>query len=103
MAIKIIESVRITLERTPPELSADLIERGIVIAGGASLLRGLDKVISEETGLACFVADDPLTCVVRGAGILLEDQDLLDKVLSPLVKSSTRFFQASFKSISFLI
>ncbi len=64
----IVEASKITLEHTPPELAADLIDRGIVMAGGGSLLRGLDKRIAEETGLPVHVADDPLTAVVMGTG-----------------------------------
>ena len=64
----IVDAAKITLENTPPELSADLIDRGIVMAGGGSLLRNLDKRIAEETGLPVHVADDPLTAVVLGTG-----------------------------------
>ncbi len=78
----IIEMVKSTLEQTPPELSADIIERGIVLAGGSSLLRGLDKLMSEETGLPVHVAEDPLTCVVKGTGKYLEELDRLAKVHS---------------------
>jgi rod shape-determining protein MreB len=77
---QIIESVRITLERTPPELSADLIERGIVMAGGGSLLKGLDKLIQEETGLPVHVAEDPLTAVALGTGKVLSEIHYLKKV-----------------------
>ncbi|MBU0694376.1 MAG: rod shape-determining protein [Candidatus Omnitrophica bacterium] len=77
---KIVEATKITLEKTPPELAADLIERGIVLCGGGSLLRGLDKLISEETGLASFVADDPLTAVALGTGKILEDPKFLKKI-----------------------
>ena len=69
----IVESVRLTLEKTPPELSADLIDRGIVLAGGGSLLRGLDKMIAEETGLPVHVAENPVTAVALGVGKGLED------------------------------
>ncbi len=72
----IVEAVRATLDRCPPELSGDLIDRGIVLAGGGALLRGLDKLITEETGLPVIIAEDPLTAIVRGTGIILQDLDL---------------------------
>ena len=68
----IIETVTRTLERTEPELAADLVDNGIVLAGGGALLRGIDTVISNATGLDCRIADDPLTCVARGTAIYLE-------------------------------
>lgn len=68
------------LEETPPELLSDILERGIVITGGGSLIRGLDKKIAEETKMTVWVADDPLTTVVRGCGKVLENLDLLAKV-----------------------
>ena len=77
---QIVEAVRITLERTPPELSADLIEKGLILAGGGSLLRGMDKLISEETGLPVHLADDPLTAVVLGTGKVLRELRYLKKV-----------------------
>lgn len=76
----ILEAIRITLERTPPELSADLISRGLVLAGGGALLRGLDKIISEETGLPVHIADDPLTAVALGTGRYLSDINLLKRL-----------------------
>lgn len=76
----ILEAVRITLERTPPELSADLIDRGIVLAGGGALLRSLDKLISGETGLPVHIADDPLTAVALGTGKYLSDFRLLKRL-----------------------
>jgi rod shape-determining protein MreB len=78
----IVESVRITLERCPPELSADLVERGIVLAGGGALLRGLDKLISEETGLPVHVAEDPLSAVAEGTGKVLQELEFLTKLTS---------------------
>ncbi len=71
----ILESVKAALEQTPPELCADVVETGIVLTGGGALLKGLDRLISEETGLPVFVADDPLTCVARGGGRALELMD----------------------------
>lgn len=79
----ILESIRVTMEETPPELLADIMDRGIVLAGGGALLRGLDRLISIETQTQVHIADDPLTAVVRGTGIVLEDLDLLSTVLLP--------------------
>jgi rod shape-determining protein MreB len=78
----ILESIRVSLERCPPELSADLIERGVVLAGGGALLRGMDQLISEETALPVHVAEDPLSAVVEGTGHILEETELLRKVAS---------------------
>ncbi len=78
----ILESIRISLERCPPELSADLIERGVVLAGGGALLRGMDQLISEETALPVHIAEDPLSAVVEGTGHTLEETELLRKVAS---------------------
>lgn len=75
----IVESVRITLERCPPELSADLVERGIVLAGGGALLRGLDRLLAEETGLPVHVAEDPLSAVAEGTGKVLQEFNYLRK------------------------
>lgn len=77
----IIDAVRISLERTPPELSADILDRGIIISGGGALLRGIDERLREETNLPIHVAEDSLTCVVRGCGKVLEDIDYYKKVL----------------------
>ncbi|MBU1862815.1 MAG: rod shape-determining protein [Candidatus Omnitrophica bacterium] len=82
----ILDAVRITLERTPPELSADLIDRGLILAGGGSLLRGLDKLISEETGLPVNIADDPLTSIAIGTGRTLGELKFLKKVTSEVGK-----------------
>ncbi len=77
---QIIEVVRTTLEQTPPELAADIIDQGIVLAGGGSLLTNLDEVLRDATGLPVVVADDPLRCVALGAGEALEDPELLARV-----------------------
>ncbi|NPA58795.1 MAG: rod shape-determining protein [Aquificae bacterium] len=76
----IINAVRIALEKTPPELSADIVERGIVLAGGGSLLHGLDIRLREETNLPVYYCDDPLTAVARGIGQAIDDIDLIKKI-----------------------
>jgi rod shape-determining protein MreB len=76
----IINAVRIALERTPPELSADIIDRGIILTGGGAQLKNFDKRLREETQLPVFLTEDPLTSVVMGAGKLLDDLDLLKKI-----------------------
>ncbi len=76
----IVEAVRIALERTPPELAADIVDKGIVLAGGGALLRNLDVLLREETGLPVMLADDPLTAVVMGAGKVLDELTLLKDV-----------------------
>ncbi|MBN1493901.1 MAG: rod shape-determining protein [Candidatus Omnitrophica bacterium] len=76
----ILDAIRITLEKTPPELSADLVDRGLILAGGGALLKGLDKIISEETGLAVHIADDPLTAIALGTGRALSEISFLKKV-----------------------
>ncbi|WP_298617576.1 rod shape-determining protein [uncultured Thermosynechococcus sp.] len=78
----IIEAIKRTLERTPPELAADIVDRGIMLAGGGALLRGLDTLISHETGIAVHVAADPLRCVVMGTGRVLENFKDLARVFS---------------------
>ncbi len=77
----IVEVVRVALENTPPELSSDLVDRGIMMAGGGSLLRGLDRLLSKETGLPVKVSKDPLFCVVNGAGKVLEELDFFREAL----------------------
>jgi rod shape-determining protein MreB len=84
----ILESIKATLEITPPELVADIYERGIVLTGGGSLLRGLDTLIARETSIPVRVADDPITTVVRGAGALLEQEDLLKDIALPSAHQS---------------
>lgn len=76
----ILDTLKVALENTPPELAADIVDRGIVLAGGGALLRGLDILIANATDLPVVVAEDPLTAVVRGVGKMLDDLDLLKKV-----------------------
>jgi len=77
----VVDAVRMTLEKTPPELASDIMDRGIVMAGGGSLLRGLDKHLSQETDMSVYVVDDPISCVAYGTGKILEEIDTLKKVL----------------------
>lgn len=76
----ILDTIRVTLENTPPELSADIVDKGIVLAGGGALLKGLDIVIRENTGVPVIVPDDPLTAVVRGCGQMLDKLDVLKRI-----------------------
>ena len=78
----IVDSVKTTIEETPPELLADIMSKGIHLAGGGSLLRGLDTLITKRTKISTKIIDDPLTAVVRGAGIVLENLDELKEVLA---------------------
>jgi rod shape-determining protein MreB len=80
IVVAIIDAVKVALEKTPPELSADIIDRGIILTGGGSLLKNIDKRIREETQLPVFITEDPLTTVVLGAGKMLDDLDLLRKI-----------------------
>jgi len=77
-----LESVRITLERCPPELSADLVERGIVMAGGGALVRGIDRLVAKETGLPVHVAEDPMSAVAEGTGQVLQNIEFLTRLTS---------------------
>ena len=79
---QVLDAIRITLERTPPELSADIIDQGITLTGGGALLRGLDKLIHNETGMPVKIAENPLDCVATGAGMVLDNIDKLTDVLS---------------------
>jgi rod shape-determining protein MreB and related proteins len=79
----IVEAVKVTLERTPPELAGDIADRGIVLAGGGALLKNFDALLREETGLPVFLAEDPLSSVVIGAGKALEELDILRQVCTP--------------------
>jgi rod shape-determining protein MreB len=76
----ILDAIKITLENTPPELAADIMDRGIVMTGGGALLKGLDVLISKETGMPVHVADEPLLCVVKGCGKCLDNLDILKRV-----------------------
>lgn len=78
---KIVDVVKMTLEKTPPELSSDIMQKGIVLAGGGALIKNLDKLLSIETGMPVYIADEPLDCVVRGSGKTLEDLERLKTVL----------------------
>ncbi|MCI5946484.1 MAG: rod shape-determining protein [Oscillospiraceae bacterium] len=78
----VIEAIKVTLEKTPPELAADIIDQGITLAGGGALIRGLDKLINKETGMPVNIADSPLDCVADGTGKVLEDLDKLHEVLN---------------------
>ena len=78
---KILDSIKLTLEKTPPELAADLVEKGIVLTGGGALIKNLDKYISKETNMPVYIADEPLECVVRGTGKVLEELERLKPVL----------------------
>ena len=79
--MSIVDAVKMTVEETPPELVADIMDKGIILAGGGALLRGLDKLLTLNTKMPVHIADDPLTSVVRGTGLVLEDIDLLKDVL----------------------
>lgn len=78
---KIVEAIKETLERTPPELAADIIDRGITLTGGGALLRGVDKLVSSETGIDVHIAETPLDCVANGTGYVLDHMDVLKDVL----------------------
>jgi rod shape-determining protein MreB len=79
--VQIVEAIKETIEETPPELVADIMDQGIVLAGGGALLGGLDRRVAEATQMPVHIADDPLTCVVRGTGRVLEELDQLERVL----------------------
>jgi rod shape-determining protein MreB len=86
----IVDLIKMTLEATPPELTADIHERGILLTGGGSLLRGIDAVIAEAAEIPVRIADDPTTAVIRGLGILLDDANLLKDVVLPSARERTR-------------
>jgi rod shape-determining protein MreB len=79
----IVDAVRTALERTPPELAADIVDKGIVLTGGGALLKGLDRMLHQETNLPITVADDPLSCVALGTGKVLDELNLLKRVAIP--------------------
>jgi rod shape-determining protein MreB len=79
---QVVKAVKDALEKTPPELGADIAERGLVLTGGGALLTDLDRLLTEETGLPVIVADDPLTCVARGSGLALEKMDKLGSIFA---------------------
>ena len=80
--MSVLDAIRTTLERTPPELSADIIDHGITLTGGGAMLRGLDQLISKETGMPVQVAENPLDCVAAGTGKLLENLNSMKELLS---------------------
>ena len=77
----IVEAIKSTLEHTPPELASDIMDRGIILAGGGALLKGIDILISHETGIVTHIAEDPLHCVVKGTEEILKNSVMLDKIL----------------------
>ena len=79
---KIIDAIKSCLEKTPPELASDIMDRGIVLAGGGALLNGLDTLISEQTGIPVFVAEDPLSSVVLGTSKIIDNIDKLKNIIS---------------------
>ncbi len=78
---QIIQGIKEVLERTPPELSSDVLDRGIVMSGGTALLRNLDKYITKSTGIPAHVADDPIFCVIKGLATAVENLDVFEKAL----------------------
>lgn len=86
----IVEGIKTTLEVTPPELIADIYQRGLVLVGGGSLLRGLDEIIAKNIKIPVRIIDDPITCAVRGMGIILDDEKLLHEVVMPTMREDGR-------------
>ena len=78
----IVDAIKVALEKTPPELSADIVDKGIVLAGGGALLRNIDVMFREETNLPVMMAEDPLTAVVRGSGRVLDQEELMKAILT---------------------
>jgi len=83
-----VDAVRSVLERTPPELSSDIMDRGVLMTGGGSLLENMDRLLSEETGVPVCKAEDPMTCVARGTGQALEEMDELQDIIYEKQKKS---------------
>jgi len=83
---KVLDAIRETLSNTPPELSADILEQGITLAGGSALLRGMDKLINRETGMPVYVAEYPLDCVAEGTGKIMENLDLYEELLAEEIR-----------------
>jgi rod shape-determining protein MreB len=88
--LTIIDTIKDALDESPPEIISDLMETGLCLSGGGSLLRNLDQRLSDELHIRVWVAEDPMTCVVRGAGMILEDYDHLRHLLVGLERGSTR-------------
>ena len=85
----IVDTVRQAIDETPPELISDLMEYGVALAGGGALLKGLAQRLTEESKMRVYVADDPMSCVARGAGMVLENFDVLYKTLASMQRGST--------------
>ena len=81
---QIMGAVKAVLEETPPELASDVIDKGMVLSGGGALLRNMDKLLTQVTGVACYAADNPLYCVAKGTGLALEHFDFFKKSLVPV-------------------
>ena len=86
---KIVDSIKRTLERTPPELAADIVERGIMLAGGGALIRGINDLVTKETGIFTHIAEDPLLCVVNGCGEILDDFRKLKRIVDTIDVGTT--------------
>ena len=78
---RIVEAIKITLEKTPPELSADIIDQGITLGGGGAMLKGIDKLINKETGMPVYIAEYPMDCVAEGTGRIIEDLEKYHEIL----------------------
>ena len=78
---QIVKAIRVVFQETPPELAADIIDKGMVLSGGGALLRNLDQLITKTIGVPCYVADDPLFCVIKGIGIALENLEMYKRTI----------------------